>query len=72
MKDWEIPDDITVEVTLAEVLSGRTGRAALPNGRVVFAYMKSGLAGEIPEKESRWLARMRVADFERAELLERR
>jgi hypothetical protein len=56
-------------VEVREVLSERNCRVALPNGRLVFGYIAVGDSGLVLAPGLRAVARLNVADFERAMLI---
>lgn len=68
-KSEVIPDSVETRVRVVDVLSERTARVRLPNGRVVFGYAGSQGAALLLTAGVDYLARLFVADFSRAELL---
>jgi hypothetical protein len=69
-----IPEHVETEVSLQEVLSADTGVVLLPNGKPVFGYRseRGVVPGDGPVAlvpGGRWMARLFLADFSRAELV---
>ena len=68
---FDIPDKIETEVIIRNVLSERTCHAALPNGKIVFAFIDTQKPLVPLMEGSVMRVRMDVADFSRAELITR-
>jgi hypothetical protein len=64
-----IPEFIHAEVVIREAHTHRTWRAALPNGKIVTAFLEEGLPPTVFANGARLLARMSVTDFSRAEIV---
>ena len=66
----EIPDKLHTSATIREVISPRTCHAALPNGKVIFAFTPKDAATLSLREGGKVRVRMNVADFSRGEMLE--
>lgn len=65
-----IPETVDTLVTIQQVHSERTWHATLPNGRPVLAFREEEAAIITLEPGAQVLARLTVADFSRAQLLD--
>jgi len=65
----EIPDKIHTSATIREVISPRTCHAALPNGKVIFAFTSKKIETLPLQAGALVVVRMDVADFSRGEML---
>ncbi len=64
----EVPDKIEVAAVITEVLSPRTCRAKLPNGKLVFGFTSKSITDLTLQRDVAVLLRMDVADFSRGEI----
>ncbi len=64
----EVPDKIEVAAVITEVLSPRTCRAKLPNGKLVFGFTSKNITDITLQRDAAVLLRMDVADFSRGEI----
>lgn len=64
-----IPEFVHVEVVIRELHTHRTWRAALPNGKMVTAFLDEGLPPITLEVGEKVMTRMSVTDFSRAEIV---
>ncbi|MDZ4287377.1 MAG: hypothetical protein U0984_05435 [Prosthecobacter sp.] len=65
----EIPEFVETEIVIRSVHSHRTWHAALPNGKIVIAFVEEGGPATTLEPGARVRARLSVGDFSRAEIV---
>lgn len=65
-----IPEFVHTEVVVREAHTNRTWHAALPNGKIVVAFLEEGAPPAEFSVGTRLRVRMSVTDFSRAEIAE--
>jgi translation initiation factor IF-1 len=65
----EIPDKIHTSATIREVITPRTCHAALPNGKIIFAFTSKKTETLPLHGGGKVIVQMDVADFSRGEML---
>lgn len=65
----EVPDKIEADAVVSEVLSQRTCRAKLPNGKLVFGFLSKATENSTLQPGACVRLRMDVADFSRGEII---
>ena len=67
---FDIPNNVETQVTIQQVLCDRTCHAALPNGKIVLAFIDAHQPRFPLVEGSVMRVRMDVADFSRAEFIQ--